>query len=177
MIRSRTALLFALACALSLSQPASAQTPPQEPAAQSDNVDPAALAAAQRLLTTMRADATYAQMVNQLIPPMTNAIASARGFNARQQAIVSGIVSDEAHASAGELLALSARSYARYMSAADLDALAAFFETPVGRRYLDAQPQILADTSAVAHVWGQQILAPRVDARLRVALSNGLLQP
>ena len=59
--------------------------------------------------------------------------------------------------------------YERHFSAADIDALLAFYSTEAGARSVAAMPQILTETTALGAAWGQsttQQLLPQIISRL-----------
>ena len=47
--------------------------------------------------------------------------------------------------------------YARTFTLQDLQQLAAFYETPVGQRFRDLQPKIVAESAAIGQRWGARI--------------------
>lgn len=66
---------------------------------------------------------------------------------------------------ADEIVELVVPIYARHFTHEDVQALIAFYESPIGRKFVEAQPQILQESMAVGERWGQQ-LAQRVMERL-----------
>ena len=71
----------------------------------------------------------------------------------------------EARASRRELEDRMIRIYDRHFTAAELRELCAFYETPVGRRILRAQPSIARESMAAGAEWGK-LLGERVAAKL-----------
>lgn len=64
-----------------------------------------------------------------------------------------------------DLVNMLAPVYEKHISEADLDTLIAFFDSPAGRRYIEKQPFIVADSMKVGQEWGER-LAQEVIAEL-----------
>jgi len=47
--------------------------------------------------------------------------------------------------------------YEKHLSEADLDALIEFYSSPAGRRFVEKQPLILADTMEAGRTWGENL--------------------
>lgn len=56
-----------------------------------------------------------------------------------------------------EMINIAARLYASRLSEAELRDIAAFFRSPVGRRYVEFQPQILDDMVQQMQSWTQRV--------------------
>ncbi len=65
-----------------------------------------------------------------------------------------------------ELTALAVPIYMKYLSAEEIQGLLAFYESPLGRKLLEVQPQILQESVVVGRQWGEEC-ARRVMKRLR----------
>ena len=172
-------MLFAAAVFLAATT-ANAQTPgaqaPPSPSVQAPT-DPAATEAARRLMAATHADRNLGAAIDQMLPAMMRDMAREHGLTSAQTATATTIVTQEAHASAGDLLDVIAALYVRHFSAADMDALAAFYESPVGQRYTDQIPTLLSESISLGRAWGLNVLAPRVEARVEALLHQGQLQP
>jgi uncharacterized protein len=57
------------------------------------------------------------------------------------------------------LVDLLARAYDSQFSVAELEQLAAFYDSPVGRHLIQAQPTILAQTAQAGQLWGARLSA------------------
>jgi uncharacterized protein len=53
--------------------------------------------------------------------------------------------------------------YEKHLTEADLDALIAFYSSPVGRRFVEKQPLILADSMKIGQAWGERLAGEVVD--------------
>lgn len=73
---------------------------------------------------------------------------------------------DEIRSDPQPVIDMLARDYALHLSADDLNALAAFYESPVGQRYLSALPAIQTETSQASRQWAEQVLVPRLLNRI-----------
>ena len=61
--------------------------------------------------------------------------------------------------------------YARHLTREDVQGVVAFYESPAGRRYLAAYPQIFAESMQVAGQWSQEVYQ-RVERRIEQAQQN-----
>jgi hypothetical protein len=57
----------------------------------------------------------------------------------------------------GELTAALTEIYAKNYTAAELQQLQRFYETPLGRKVLEKQPEISAESLAVGRAWGARV--------------------
>jgi hypothetical protein len=160
-------LAIAAALMLGLTQPSFAQQTPQPPSqAAQAAVDPAALAAAHRLMTAAHMDAAVNAMVQAMIPQMIEAIGRAQGLTQNQTTLVSGVVREEMIADTPHLIDMMAQLYAMRLSAGDLNAAADFYQTDAGKHFVAAQPQLASEGAAIGRAWGLQ-LGPRIVARIQ----------
>jgi len=56
-----------------------------------------------------------------------------------------------------DLVDMLAPIYEKHLTEEDLDALIKFYESPVGRRFIEKQPLILADSMKVGEQWGERL--------------------
>ena len=56
-----------------------------------------------------------------------------------------------------EFTDLASHIYAKHFTAADLDQLIAFYESPIGKKLLAEQPAMLTEMNSVAQAWGQNL--------------------
>ena len=164
-------VMVAAAAVFSLggAQPSFAQQTPSGAAAQqspSAPVDPAALAAAHRLMTAAHVDAAMTAMVQAMIPQMIQAMGNAQGLTQSQSTLVSTVVREEMIADTPRLIDMMAQLYAMRLSAADLNAAADFYQTDAGKHFIAMQGQLATDGIAIGRAWGQQ-LGPRIAARIQ----------
>lgn len=157
-----------------------AQQAPTTPAAQQQSqapVDPAALAAAHRLMTSAHMNDAMNVMVQAMIPQMIQSMGRRQGLTQSQMTLVSTVVREEMIADTPRLIDMMAQLYATRLSAADLNAAADFYETDAGRHFIAAQGQMSAEGMAIGRAWGQQMV-PRVVARIEAEVRTpGGTQP
>ncbi|WP_395644493.1 DUF2059 domain-containing protein [Terricaulis sp.] len=165
------ATLFVTPCFAQTSDAAAAQT------AQSSDVDPARLAAARRVVASNGSSASFRFYVDQMVPLFMAPIARAHGLNEAQTQVATRLVSEEMLASTDELVELIARVYAIHFPTEDLNALADFYESPLGQRLVTAMPEVMADSGRVSQVFAEQVMAPRMQARIRALEADGRLNP
>lgn len=70
-----------------------------------------------------------------------------------------------------ELVDLLVPIYAKHIEPDDVEELIRFFRSPTGQRFLERQPQIMAESMAAGEEWGAQVAA-RIIKRLRAAQSK-----
>jgi hypothetical protein len=61
--------------------------------------------------------------------------------------------------------------WAKYYSREDVKQLIAFYESPLGRKVVSVQPQILAESMAAGATWGEA-LGAKIEAKLRTELGQ-----
>jgi uncharacterized protein len=135
------------------------QTPPADPpgASSKANVDPARLGAARDLLDATNTDAQFTTIIPLMFKQMRESL-PAQG--PQQQAEV-GKVFDEIEkqflARRSEIVDQIAVLYASKFSADEMKALADFYRSPVGQKFIAAVPELAADAMRMGNVWGQKI--------------------
>ncbi|MDP2308981.1 MAG: DUF2059 domain-containing protein [Pseudomonadota bacterium] len=131
--------------------------PPAAPAAPAaPTIDPAFEADIRKLLIATGAGTMGIQMMDQMLvslKPMAPGLP-----DAFWEGVKSEFKSDD-------LINLVVPIYARHLSHDDVRALIAFYESPAGRKMIEVQPAIMAESMQVGQVWGQEI-AMRVVARM-----------
>lgn len=160
--------MFCLAAALAAAAPAAAQNaaPAPTPAAAAAP-DPARVAAATQLITRLlpadRAEAMIDQMIRPTMGNLHAAMAQAPELkaafarNPKARAALDAFVADEVARSTAivkqalpTLRTAMARAYARRFTEAQLNEIAAFFDTPTGRLYAEQAPTLMGDPDIVA---------------------------
>ncbi len=157
---------IALFAALGIAAPAVAQTAPAAPVA-SPAVDPARLAAAQRLFDVIMPPATRQQMMQAMLQPLLGNIskgmtsnpqfaqamsadpkvaAAFDRFMAQQQARTIEMI----QTSLPQMVQAMSRAYARRFDVAQLGELERFFRTPTGAAYLRESMTIMSDPDVAA---------------------------
>jgi uncharacterized protein len=165
MLRFVMATIVGASFSLGAALPSFAQQSPTSQQSSSTPVDPAALAAAHRLMTASHMNDAMNAMVQAMIPQMIQSIGHAQGLSQPQMTMVSRIVREEMVADTPRLIDMMAQLYAVRLSSADLNAAADFYETDAGKHFIASQAQLSADGVAIGRAWGQQ-LVPRVVARI-----------
>jgi uncharacterized protein len=160
-MRMLTAVIF-LAAVLMTSSLASAQKAP---------VDPARLAVAKELLVASGS----AQQFDAVMPTMLGQMAQIFGNQKPQhkgeiekafQLMASKFASRKQ-----ELLDLIAELYAETFSTDDLKGLLAFYKTPLGAKFVAAQPQLAQQQMVAGQRWGMKI-GQEVEAEVRQELKK-----
>ena len=162
----RTFVLLAAVFAAFACGPCYAQTAPSAPVIGAQDVSEARLAAARRVVSANGSANSYAIVIDRLVPEMMHSIARAQGLSQAQADAATRLLSEEMRASSQEFLELQARVYARHLSTEDLTALADFYESPVGRRYIQSLPDITNDGFTVGQTYAREVIAPRINARV-----------
>ncbi|GJE58918.1 DUF2059 domain-containing protein [Methylobacterium trifolii] len=133
-------LLLPLAClGLLLSGPVHAQAP-QAPGTQA-TIDPERLAAARDVVR--RAQGDRAALLEAMTAPMIGMVRQ-MGLDdaAKAQVVVREVIMPILAAHYEELLSVQALSFAAVLPKEDLQAIAAFYDTPAGRNLVKVQPQL-----------------------------------
>jgi len=68
--------------------------------------------------------------------------------------------------SSGKVIEMVIPIYNRYFTEEEINALIAFYETPVGKKTISVMPQILSESMQVGMQWGAEILK-RLEQRLK----------
>lgn len=162
-----SALLVGL-CLIGLSPSIAVAQAAPKPASQDASVDPATLKAAREVVAQMQGDRTA--LLNSMAAPMVGMV---QQFGVKQadqaQMIVQEVVLPTLSAHYEELLDIQARSYASALGKDDLQAIATFYATPVGKRLVAAQPQLAQAQLAGTQQWMQALL-PEIQGKLAKAI-------
>ena len=164
----RASLLFAsfclgvlLPCSVT-AQPANSPNPPVAAP------DPVTLKAAREVVTQMQGDRTA--LLNAIAAPMVGMMQQI-GVKQQDQAqvLVQEVVLPTLTAHYDELLDIQARSFAGALGKDDLQAIAAFYATPAGKRLVVAQPQLAQAQMAGTQQWMQSVM-PEMQGKLTKAI-------
>jgi hypothetical protein len=144
-----------------------ASTPSQEAQA----IDPAVRAAALRVVKASTPPENFRAIVNAIASPLIGQLLTARGAPPEAVRDITGIVEDELNTMGlDEVYDGIASVYARHFTLAELTALAAFYETPAGKHLVSEQPALAREGMLIGEAWGQNVLAPRIAARVEALL-------
>ncbi|WP_338664377.1 DUF2059 domain-containing protein [Pararoseomonas sp. SCSIO 73927] len=161
---SRTLLLAAALAIPAL--PGAAQTPPARPApaapapaASTPAGDPEARAAARQLMDLTGATAMMDQVLAGMRPLLVQALRqqSPQVPQATVEKAVDEVLIPEFRARLPEAADATVDLYVRNFTAAELREVIAFYGTPVGRKLLQALPQLMQQSVAVGQAWGQRV--------------------
>lgn len=119
--------------------------------------DPGAIAAAKDLMTVLGVEKQMDVMLAQMIPQMAAMIKQVRPEHAREIDEVFALMSKRFSERKLEMIDLVAPVYAEYLSTADMNAVAAFFKSETGRKFVTAQPEIMQKSMQVGQAWGQRL--------------------
>lgn len=110
--------------------------------------EPASSESVKRLLQNTGAAEIGTQIFNQMLPVMKSTIPAA------PESFWDEVV---AEMNVEEIIDLVVPIYQRHLSQEDVDAVADFYASPAGQRFLEAQPAILQESMAVGSAWGEEI--------------------
>jgi uncharacterized protein len=113
---------------------------------------------ARKPLDVMNAGAMGVQMVDQMLGSMKQNLptASPEFFDGFRKQV-----------NAAEFVDLLVPIYAKHLSEEEMDALTAFFSSPVGKSFLAKQPAIMTDSMAAGSAWGEKIAAKVVEELMK----------
>jgi hypothetical protein len=112
--------------------------------------DPAKLQLIRQLLVKVR-------VTDQSLLAMEQQIPAQRAANPRVPAEFWERFMAEARARRGELEDGYAALYDRHFSAAEIRELLAFYDTPIGKRFLEVQPVLMREGIALGQEWGSRV--------------------
>ncbi|KQP79425.1 MULTISPECIES: DUF2059 domain-containing protein [unclassified Methylobacterium] len=130
--------------------------------------DPATLKAAREVVTQMQGDRTA--LLSAIAAPMVGMMQQI-GIKQQDQAqaLVQEVVMPTLTEHYDELLDIQARSFASALGKDDLQAIAAFYATPAGKRLVTAQPQLAQAQLAGTQQWMQSVM-PEMQGKLTKAI-------
>ncbi len=147
---------------------AQAQTTPAAPAAPAAKPAPvpevgqpeppaAQIAAARQLVISSGMQRSFEPMVPQLMRQIVPLLTRTRPeLKDNLQAVVQKL-QPEFVKKGDEMTDIAAKIYARRMTQAELEQAAAFFDSPVGKKYVDVQPAMLDEVVVAMQTWTQTL--------------------
>ena len=108
------------------------------------------------------------RMIEQLAPQAFRAAAEDLGLADDLITDAETLFVEEARADMAKALPNLAKIYAQHYTPAELEALAAFYETSLGKKMLMVEPKILNDWEAFSRGWAKALMAKvlvRLEAR------------
>jgi uncharacterized protein len=140
-------------------------------AAQKKPPDAAALTAAQDLLAAIGAEKQLETMIPLMLQSMRGLVLKTKP-NAQKEVDESlAALASKFQSRRRELLDQLAPLYAERISQEDMKAMAAFFRTPAGQRFIALQPELMREGAVLGQRWGQQI-GQEVETELRQELKK-----
>jgi uncharacterized protein len=150
-------LALALGLAIASLAPAIAQQQPATPPIASGDIDPARLKAARDLLEATNTDAQFAAVVPLMFKQMRQSLPAQGPKEQEQVNQVFDEIQKQFLERRSEVLDQIARLYASRFSPEEMNALAEFYRSPIGRKFIVAMPELAAAAMQLGNAWGQQI--------------------
>jgi hypothetical protein len=120
--------------------------------------DPAAIAKAKEAMAAAHSDKLAVQMLTLMEKPLSDLIESVNPGRGKETAdLLREKLFPAMRERLPEFTDLAARIYAKHFTVADLEQLIAFYESPIGQKLVAEQPAMLAEMSAVAQAWGENL--------------------
>ena len=152
------AAALALGLTFACLTPAFAQQPPAAaPQATPANVDPARLRAARDLLVATNTDAQFATIIPLMFRQMRQSMAAQGPAQQEEVNKVFEEIQKQFLERRSEVLDQIAHLYAAKLSSEEMNALADFYRTPVGQKFIAVMPELAAEAMRIGSDWGQQI--------------------
>lgn len=118
-------------------------------------------------IAKLMSDAVTRQMINAVKQARADIPPEAFDIVAEE---VNSVIS-EAMVARGGFVDLIIPVYAKHFTTDDLDALIAFYETPVGRKAVDVMPRVTQEAMQIGQRWGQS-LGPTIVERVRARFKD-----
>lgn len=156
-IRKALVLCITLAAAGYLAQGASAQQPGGAPAAQNEAVDEARLAAARDLLRVTGSYELFDTMTSLVFRSLSQQLLMSNPKIGKELAEVIGETQKLFRERKDELIEQIARIYAERFAADELKAVADFYRSPTGQKFVAALPELTRKGFQIGEEWGKRI--------------------
>lgn len=142
-------------------------------AVHAEDPDPAAITKAKEFMAAAQSVRLADQMLTLMEKPLAQLIEKANPGRGKE---IADLLREKLFPAMRERLPefteLAAHVYAKHFTAAELDQLIAFYDSPIGKKLLAEQPAMLSEMNAVAQAWGQNLamdvmrkLAPEFEKR------------
>lgn len=152
--RTAKSLLFAAAVLVSATALAADAT---APAAPSPQLSPAAIAAADQVLGDIGIKQSLQLIVPSMLTELERNVTNTRPEIKDSLRQTLRTIQPEFDKSALQMFNKAAVMLASQMSEKEIQEVAAFFDSPAGKKYLAAEPAFLQKFSAIADPWRQQL--------------------
>lgn len=146
----RSGIAVCLVLLLALSPGAVAQ--------QSSDIDPKALEAARALIIATRATANMELLIDAMVPSMVELLK--RDKADIPEDVIAKFIPEfraEMQKALPQITELYARVYAKHFTLQELQDVAKFYESPLGRKLIAETPLILKETLPIAQQWGEKV--------------------
>jgi len=147
MARLAVAAMLACGSLLVVSAPGAAQQKPS----------PASIAAAKELLVLKGGDIVFNPVVNNVIEKVKNVFVPTNPNLNKELNEVAAKLKKDYDSKRAELLNNVARMYAERFSEQELKALITFYKSPLGRKMVTDEPQIIDQSMRYAENWGNDL--------------------
>lgn len=138
-------------------KPAPAPAPAAVPAVGQPEPSPAQIEAGRQLVMASGMGRSFAPMVPQLSNQIVPMLTRTRPELKQNLTEVMKQLEPEFNAKGDEMITVAAKIYARSMSEQELKDAAAFFNSPVGQKYVNVQPGLLDQLVVAMQSWTQQL--------------------
>jgi hypothetical protein len=141
--------------------PSTAASPGAQPP-----VSPSHLAAARALVIGCGMSRSFSFIIPQFLDQIGSSLTQTRPEISQDLSAVLTQIKPEFDKQVDEMIDIAAQIYAKQMSEEDLKAAVAFFESPAGKRYVEAQPSFLTEVVTAMQGWQGKISSDMM-ARVR----------
>ena len=173
MSRHLLGALVPLALMLALPAQARPNSPPAaRPAA--PHPDPATLAAAERLIRDTGGEARAGQALDMMRTVFMTVLKGKTRQSDQTARIIDEVVIPAVRQHIPELEAQIAALYAADASLADLEALDAFYRSPLGRRALEIQGEVLGQSVPITLAWARSVIPDVLKAKADALRQRGV---
>lgn len=133
------------------------------------------LTLARRMMDATGASAAVLQMMDQMMPAMTAIIAQGNPGKDREiRQLMEAVIDPEMRARLPEMIDAAARLYAQQFTEEDLLGFIAFYESPLGRKLIANQPEIMKQSMAVGQAWGRRVAQDALAKHREKFLEKGI---
>lgn len=143
--------------------PSDEQNLPQQAGTPGAPIPPGQFAAARELVIASGLSRSFQGSVADLKRQLTATVTNTRPELAADLAVVIQQLAPEFDQQTDAMINNAARIYASAMTEQDLKDAADFFNSPVGKRYVDFEPLIITNVDSVMTQWSQQVSQDMMD--------------
>ncbi len=154
MQRAKSRIAATLFITLALSASSSSAVFAQKAAA---TIDPARIEAAQKLIDATNGAKVFDTMITLIMRQMSTAFSRNNPGKSAEVARIFNSLTIKAIARKGEIIKQVSAVYAKRFTAAELTALADFYKSGVGAKFISQQQHILRESMQIGQRWGMQL--------------------